>query len=199
MQCTRRPPNSAPNRRAIGCAAIRGASLVSAFLATATLPTFTLTAASNATGAAAGTAADARALDARRVCRSLARGKSGRMLASQRRALIDSQALDLVAMPERQAPTAPGAAEVISSTAAALLRLRQEAEESVAAHCKYVRLNLAIRQIELMHPVQFLGSKSKEGVDAFKDPHLALGICSEVAFALQVRATTTTARARGRP
>ena len=60
------------------------------------------------------------------------------------------------------------------------------AEAEVARRCKYVRLHMARRQIELLAPIQFHGSKHKDGVDMYLDPEKAEYICKDVAVALTI-------------
>jgi hypothetical protein len=52
--------------------------------------------------------------------------------------------------------------------------------------CQHVKIDMVLRLIQILKPIQFQGSKHELGVDAFADPALAQAICTDVATALQI-------------
>ena len=60
------------------------------------------------------------------------------------------------------------------------------AQEMVEMLCQHVKLDMALRLIQILKPIHFQGSKHELGVDAFADPALAQAICTDVATALQI-------------
>ena len=88
--------------------------------------------------------------------------------------------------PDPNSHEADEPASLPTPTAADMDEVGRQAEAEVARLCKYVRLRMARRLIELLESVQFYGSKHAAGVDVFVEPKKAEHICKDVATALSI-------------